>query len=192
MTRAYIAERVWHLKRRDEVESTMEEAARLARDGAASGTVVVANHQTAGRGQRGHTWVERPGTCLLTTILFRPRLAVAVAPDLSRSIAQCVAAALKRVAAIDATVKDPNDVLVHGRKICGILSQSSIRGDYLDYLLVGVGLNVNVEESELPLPIATSLLVETGRRFDRDVVLYAVLDELVAIPGLCDGMSTSS
>ncbi len=170
----------------------MDEAASLARDGAPPGTVVLADHQTAGRGQRGHTWLEPPGTCVLTTILFRPRLSVAVAPDLSRSIAGCVAAALKRIAAIDAIVKEPNDVLVRGRKICGILSQSSIRGDLLDYLLVGIGLNVNVEEAELPLPTATSLLVETGQRFDRDGVLYAILDELASIPGLCDGVPTAS
>ncbi len=177
----------WRVIRHHEVESTMDEAAKLAREGAPAGTVVVADHQIAGRGQRGHDWLEPPGTCLLTTILLCPPLSVAVAPDLSRSIAARVAETLNNLAGIEAIVKHPNDVLVNGRKICGILSQSSIRGDVLDYLLVGIGINVNVEQADLPLASATSLLVETGRRFDRDDLLWAILNELTIIPGLCDG-----
>ncbi len=175
----------WHVIRLAAVGSTMDEAAEHARDGAPAGTIVVADHQTAGRGQRGHSWLETPGTCLLATIVFRPQLGVAVSPHLSHVIAGRVAGALNRIAAVETAIKPPNDVLIGGRKVCGILSQSSIRGDVLDYLLIGIGLNVNVEEADLPLPTATSLLVETGRNFDRDVLLRVILDELTTIPGLC-------
>src|SRR5690606_31325393 len=83
-------------------------------------------------------------------------------------------------------IKDPNDLLLDGRKLAGILCQTSIRGELLEYLLVGIGLNVNIPVEDLPLESATSLLVATGRTHDRDALLLAILARLATVPGLLD------
>ncbi len=178
----------WGVVRFSVVESTMDEAALLARNGAPTGTVVLADHQTKGRGQRGRTWFEPPGTCLLATIVLRPALRVATSPEMSRMIAEKVASAIGEIAGLVPAVKEPNDLLIDGHKVCGILCQSSIRGDNLEYLLVGIGLNVNIPPEELPLATATSLLAETGVVHDRELLLSAILRQVRAIPGLCDGV----
>ncbi len=175
----------WTVLRYGEVTSTMEVAADLSRAGAPAGTVVVATHQTSGRGQRGRIWLEQPGTCLLTTIILRPAFRVATDSALSRRIAERVGQAIESTAGLVPTVKEPNDLLIGGRKVCGILCQTSIRGEQIEYLLVGIGLNVNQPRDALPLDSATSLLAETGRMFDFDSLLAAILDELPQIPGLC-------
>ncbi len=177
--------REWTVLRYGEVTSTMDVAVDLARNGSPAGVVVVASHQTAGRGQHGRLWIERPNTCLLTTIILRPDFELATDPTLSRRIAEQVGAAIQAICGVVPTVKEPNDLLLGGRKVCGILCQTSIRGERVEYLLVGIGLNVNLPRDALPLDTATSLLVETGRVFDIDVLLRAILDELPAIPGLC-------
>jgi BirA family transcriptional regulator, biotin operon repressor / biotin---[acetyl-CoA-carboxylase] ligase len=177
---------LWSIIRLDQVTSTMDEAAEIAKQGGPAGTVVLAEHQTNGRGQRGHVWLEPPGTCLLMTIVLRPPFAVATDPDLPRRIAERVGYAVARITGLVAVVKEPNDLLVNGRKLCGILCQASIRGDIADYLLVGIGLNVNVAPDELPLSTATSLLVETGRCHDRQALLMAILEDLQTIPFLHD------
>lgn len=164
----------------------MDLASALARDGAAAGTVVVADHQTLGRGQRGRVWREPAGTCLLVTVLLRPSLAIAMRPDLPRLVAKKISEAVTSVSGLKPTIKHPNDVLLNGRKVCGILCQSSIRGDMLEYLLIGIGLNVNVQPGDLPFETATSLLAETGEVHDRDHLLDVILERLTTLSGLCD------
>lgn len=176
----------WRVIRLAEVGSTMDEAAALARQGAPAGTVVVADHQTKGRGQRGHVWVEPPGTCLLITAILRPSLRLASSPELSRTIAEKVSIAISDITGLTPTIKEPNDVLLDGRKVSGILCQSSIRGDQLEYVLVGIGLNVNIMQQDMPLESATSLLVETGQKHDMDAILMEILDQLATISGLCE------
>jgi BirA family biotin operon repressor/biotin-[acetyl-CoA-carboxylase] ligase len=182
----------WQVSKHGEVTSTMDLAAELARCGAPAGTIVTAEHQTNGRGQHGRVWLAPYGTCLLATVLLRPALGVAVRPDLSRAIAEKVAEAVESAAGLHTNIKDPNDLLVGGRKLCGILCQSSIRGDQLEHLLVGIGLNVNVAAEDLPLESATSLYVETGVEHARDLLLFTILDHLREIPGLCDGVPARS
>lgn len=170
----------------------MDEAAAIARQGGVTGTVVLAEHQTSGRGQRGHVWLEPRGTCLLMTVLLRPPFTIATDPVLPRLVAERVTRALTHATGLRPTVKEPNDVLVDGRKLCGILCQASIRGDVADYVLIGIGLNVNVALHDLPLETATSVLVETGRHHDRQALMLAILDELETIPALCDGVPSRS
>lgn len=178
----------WRVIRLSEVTSTMDEAAARARGGDPAGTIVVADHQTNGRGQFGRHWLEPPCTCLLATIVLRPAMTIATRPEISCEIAETVAAAIHRVTGLCPTIKEPNDVLIGGRKVCGILSQSSIRGDLLEYLLIGIGLNVNIPHDDLPVTTSTSLLVETGVEHERDLLLDAILDQIRAIPGLCEGV----
>ena len=179
-------ELTWRIRRMDEVASTMDEAAELARDGAPIGTVVAANFQTAGRGRNGNEWLAPAGTSVLATVIFRPELEIVQDRELSKKIGERVRDAIDEVTGLVATVKEPNDLLVGGRKLCGILCQTSVRGDELDYLLVGFGINVNIPAGELPLERATSLLVETGENVDLHRLLVCVLGHLAEIPGLAD------
>ncbi len=186
MNRGWINLLDWRVIRLAEVGSTMDEAAALARQGAPAGTVVVADHQTKGRGQRGHVWLAPPSTCLLASIILRPLLRLASSPELSRTIAEKVSIAISDITGLVPTIKEPNDVLIDGRKVSGILCQSSIRGDQLEYVLVGIGLNVNIVQQDLPLESATSLLVETGQTHDTGAILMEILDQLATISGLCE------
>lgn len=164
----------------------MDLAAELAAGGAPSGTVVVAEEQTAGRGRLDHRWHAPAGTSLLMTVILRPSIDVARDPEFSLRIAEVLAEVIERETGTRPDIKPPNDLLIDGRKVSGILAQTSIRGETLDYLLLGVGLNVNVPVEELPLPTATSLLAETGKLWSRCTLLRAFLSGLGTIPGLRD------
>jgi len=108
------------------VESTQTTAFGLAARGAPDGTVVVADHQSAGRGRRGRSWNDAPGTSLLASILVRPRIAPALLATFSIATAVAVAEALRRATGIEARLKWPNDVLARGRKLAGILVETRI------------------------------------------------------------------
>ncbi len=181
----------WRIERHETVGSTMEIAAGHAMRGAPAGLVVIAEEQSTGRGRLGRVWLAPPGTSLLLTALFRPSLEAARSGTLSRLIAQQAGDAIAEITGVRPRVKDPNDLLIDGKKIAGILCQTSIRGDQLDYLLVGIGLNVNIPPDQLPFPTATSLLAVTGVMQDRERLLAAILVRLAALPELaCAGEET--
>ena len=139
------------------------------------GTVAVAEHQTAGRGRSGRVWEDAPSKALLLSLLLRPPPAAPL-PQLSLVAGVAVARALEAAAGVETRVKWPNDVLVGGSKVAGILLEASG-----GKVVCGIGINVNQERSELP-PVtrmpATSLRVATGRTFDRGAILAAVLTEV--------------
>jgi BirA family transcriptional regulator, biotin operon repressor / biotin---[acetyl-CoA-carboxylase] ligase len=158
--------------------STNDAARRLAQQGASSGTVVVADEQTAGRGRRGRRWQARRGEALLCSILLRPSLAPAQGVRLTMLSAVAVAGAL-RCLGLQAAIKWPNDVLLSGRKTAGILVESESAGERMIYAVAGIGVNVNTPAPELATisPQATSLLVEAGHLFSRRRVLRLLLAE---------------
>ena len=167
--------RVVHFER---VDSTQATAFALAAGGAADRTVVVADYQAAGRGRRGRTWEAAPGQSLLSTILVRPRLAPAQWPAYSLVTAVAVAETLARAAALAARLKWPNDVLIAGRKIAGILLESRIVGDTAK-AVVAVGVGVNVAQRACPAALAaraTSVTIEAGRVVTRDTILATLLE----------------
>jgi BirA family biotin operon repressor/biotin-[acetyl-CoA-carboxylase] ligase len=165
---------------RAEVESTQDELARLAVAGAPEGTVVVADHQTGGRGRRGRTWWDAPGDNLLASVLLRPPLRIAEAPPLSLVAAIAVSEALETQTGVVAGIRWPNDLLVAGRKLCGVLAEAAAAADgRVDHVLLGIGVNAN--QTEFPAPIralATSLRLLTGRVADREELLQHVLAAL--------------
>ena len=170
--------------RLDTVDSTQSVAFALAERGAADRTVVVADQQLAGRGRRGRTWRAPAGTSLLASILVRPRLAHSLLPTLSLTTAVAAAEALRRVTGVDARLKWPNDVIVAGRKIAGILLESrlgAIESDGANPSVVTIiGVGINLGQREFPSDLAasaTSVALETGRAPGREVVLAGLLDE---------------
>jgi biotin-[acetyl-CoA-carboxylase] ligase BirA-like protein len=142
----------------------------------AEGTVAVAEEQTEGRGRLGRSWLAAPGTSVLCSVLLRPAVGPERLPELTPLAAQACAEAIAGVTGLTPELKEPNDLLVGGRKLAGIL------GEARDGVVVlGIGVNANVPADELPagtrLP-ATSLLVETARPVDRVELLVALLERL--------------
>lgn len=168
----------------DEIGSTNAELIRLAGLGAGDRTVLLAEHQAAGRGRLGRVWTAPPRTQVALSVLLRPG---AVSPTLFGWLPLVTGLAVRDglVAAggVDATLKWPNDVLVDGYKIAGILAEMTVvpgGGDFgvrLPALVVGVGINVGLARAQLPVPHATSLALRGGTT-DRDAVARAVLEAL--------------
>ena len=168
----------------DQIGSTNAELISRAADGAADRSVLVAEHQAAGRGRLGRSWTAPPRTQVAVSVLLRPG---PVSPTLFGWLPLVTGLAvrdgLRAAGDVDATLKWPNDVLVGGRKIAGILAEMTTvpgGGDFgvrLPALVVGTGINVTLTEAQLPVPHATSLALAGGNT-DRDAVARAVLEAL--------------
>jgi BirA family biotin operon repressor/biotin-[acetyl-CoA-carboxylase] ligase len=163
------------------VGSTNDVATALARGGASEGCLVVAEEQTKGRGRLGRTWYSPPSSGLWFSIVFRPNLPPDASTTVSLAAALGVATALEDDYAIPARIKWPNDVVVNARKICGILTEAEFTGADLNFVVVGIGINVLGVKADFPLEIrdiATSLRIETGGELDRAEVLAAVIGKI--------------
>jgi BirA family biotin operon repressor/biotin-[acetyl-CoA-carboxylase] ligase len=143
------------------------------------GFIAVAEHQTAGRGRRGRVWEEQPGQALMFSLLLRPDTAVESLAPITLVAAIAIAEALP----VAARVRWPNDVVIGGAKLAGILAELETPAERDPYVILGVGINANMPAEALPetdrLP-ATSLLVETGGIVDRLSLLHGVIDRLQA------------
>lgn len=164
-----------------ETGSTNNDAKRLAEEGAVHGTVVVADVQNAGKGRRGRSWQTMSGTALSFTLVIRPDFAPDKASMLTLVIALSVAEAAEKAAGVAASIKWPNDVVMNGKKVCGILTEMTMTPemDEVQYIVAGVGINVNnAAPEEFPDEIrdrATSLRIESGRQLSRAALLNEVL-----------------
>lgn len=157
-----------------ETASTNADVARAAAAGSPQGLVVVAEHQSAGRGRVGRAWSAPPRSGLALSVLLRPPVAARAQWGWLPLLAGvAVATAVRRVADVEAALKWPNDVLVKGRKLAGILAEAGG-----DAVVIGMGVNVSLREDELPVPTATSLVLAGATTTDRDTLLRAVLREL--------------
>ncbi len=164
-----------------EVGSTQSEARRLAEAGAPEGTVVRAEHQTRGRGRLGREWVDEPGSALLTSIILRPPVEVSRLPQLSLVAGIAVAGALGEASGLPVAVAWPNDLLIGGLKVAGILAESFAQAGAGPVVILGIGINVNQTRFAGNLEgRATSLAREAGHVFDRERLLAAVLERLEA------------
>lgn len=147
------------------VVSTQEEAKQLAEAGAPEGTAVIAEEQTGGRGRMGRVWHSPPGKGIWMSVVLRPNLPILSTPQLTLLAGVAVCRAIRRTTGVDAGIKWPNDLLVSGRKVCGILLESSISEGQLQYCIAGIGIDVNLDESDFPdfiQGIGTSLKIERG------------------------------
>ncbi|SPD73026.1 Biotin--acetyl-CoA-carboxylase ligase [uncultured Desulfobacterium sp.] len=158
--------------------STNTKAKELAEGGAAEGSLIIAESQTDGRGRRGRSWLSPAGEGIYATLILRPAMSPAGAPKITLMTAVAVADAILSVAELDVQIKWPNDIMVKGRKLAGILTEISTEMDSINYIVVGLGLNVN--NPDFPEELAnqaTSILIETGRSPSRLCLLKAYLEQ---------------
>ena len=162
----------------DVLGSTMNEARKLADGGAPEGTVVVAGRQTKGRGRFDRRWVSSPGKDLFFSVLLRPASAQLRFVNMAATLA--VLGAITQTTGLEPSIKWPNDVMVAGRKVSGILIEAAVEAGATRHAVVGIGLNVNLDTSKEPeiATTATSLYMAMGRVMDRATVLVAVLERL--------------
>ncbi|AZN40750.1 biotin--[acetyl-CoA-carboxylase] ligase [Paenibacillus albus] len=161
----------------DSIDSTQNIAQRLAEDGAPEGTLVIAEQQTSGRGRMGRKWVSPSGKGIYMSYVLRPAIPLQFAPQLTLLTAVALCRALRSVAApLDIGIKWPNDLLIGGKKISGILLESTAEDERLRYVVTGIGISVNLSRDDYPPElhdIATSLAIELGRTLDRAEIIAA-------------------
>lgn len=148
--------------------STNNDCKLMAENDAKEGLLVVADAQTGGKGRRGRRWENPKGTNVAMSLLLRPSFAPDTAPGVTLVMALAVSEAFRRIAKTDTAIKWPNDLVIGGKKVCGILTEMSVEMDAINYVVIGVGLNVNGENfSEELKNKATSLKLETGKVISR-------------------------
>ena len=156
--------------------STMDLARQEARQGAAEGTVIITGEQTAGKGRVKRLWLSPRGSIALSIILYPD---MSYLPYLVMLASLAVVHSIESVAALKAQIKWPNDVLIDGKKICGILIESDVRANMVAYAIIGIGINVNFRLSDFPeiLSTATSLADELGADVSRVDIIRCLLVE---------------
>ncbi len=150
-----------NLKFFEETDSTNNAIRRMAENGAPEGTLAVAEIQTAGKGRRGRSWNSPKGSGIWHSFLLRPEFAPDRASMLTLLAAMAVLRSIKEVTGLDGMIKWPNDIVVNGKKVCGILTEMSTEEDTIRYVVVGIGINANTPDfPEEIRPTATSLMLE--------------------------------
>lgn len=157
----------------DTIDSTNIKAQELAEKGYQSGTLVVADKQESGKGRRGRSWVSPSGTGIFMTLMIKPDINPNNASMLTLVAALAVAKAITSVTGEEALIKWPNDIVVNGKKVCGILTEMNAQFDYINHIVVGIGINVHNESfPEEISQMASSLMIEAGgKRFHRAQII---------------------
>jgi BirA family biotin operon repressor/biotin-[acetyl-CoA-carboxylase] ligase len=159
------------------VTSTMDIARRAATEGAVEGTAVVADRQTEGRARLGRAWINPPGV-LAVSIVVHPEMSKLLRLTMMASLA--TSRCIERVAGLETSIKWPNDVLIRGKKVSGILTQSALRRQSVRWAIIGIGINVNFDPAAYPeiAGTATSLSNELGHPVPQLDVLVCLIEEL--------------
>jgi BirA family transcriptional regulator, biotin operon repressor / biotin---[acetyl-CoA-carboxylase] ligase len=165
----------------EETTSTNDLMARLARGGVKEGVVIFAEAQSKGRGRLGRRWISPARKGLWFSVLLRPNIQPQAATQLTIAAATALARAITLHTGIVPEIKWPNDILIRGKKIAGILTEMSAELDHLKEVILGIGIDVNLEAGEFPAAlrkIATSIRIESGQMVDRAGLAVAILREL--------------
>ena len=160
----------------DSIDSTNTKAKEMAEKGYPSGTLVVADQQTAGKGRRGRSWDSPAGTGIFLTLMLKPDINPNNASMLTLVAALATAKAINDVTGAAARIKWPNDIVVNGKKICGILTEMSAQFDYINHIVIGIGFNVHNETFPEDIrETASSLYLECGKHFHRAEIIERFL-----------------
>lgn len=159
-----------------ETDSTNLRAKQLGDEGAPHGTLVVAEKQNAGRGRRGRGWESPPGCSIYMSILLRPGVAPVKAPMLTLVMAYSVAEGIRLCTGLDVEIKWPNDIVLNGKKLVGILTEMSTEIDFINHVVIGTGINVNMDSfPEEIAKTATSLCKESGKKIKRSPMIAEIM-----------------
>jgi BirA family transcriptional regulator, biotin operon repressor / biotin---[acetyl-CoA-carboxylase] ligase len=164
-----------------EIDSTNVYARRLAEQGANEGEVIIAESQTRGRGRLGRNWVSPPFVNLYVSVILRPQLAPVHAPQLTLMAAVALADTIASFIGTPPTIKWPNDILVGGKKLAGILTESSCDSERIEFVILGIGVNLNYPLAMMPEVIrerATSILALTKNNIEREAFLERLIQDL--------------
>jgi len=164
-----------------ETASTNATAFTMATEGAAEGTVIIAEHQTGGKGRLGRKWASPAGVNLYCSIILRPPIQPVAAPQLTFLSVIAVARAVEKLTPLPTRIKWPNDLLINGRKIAGLLNEMSAETDKVNFVILGIGVNLNMSADQFPPELrhpASSLFLESGAKVDRTEFARVMLQEL--------------
>ena len=147
-----------------------------------NGTVIIANKQTAGIGTHGRTWYTGSGDNIAMSMLFKPECDLSSLNNITVDVAQTIKKAIKNLYNIDLDIKHPNDLLLNGKKICGILTEINTISGKINYLIISLGFNVNeICFDEETIKIATSLKKEYNKNFDRKEIIMKIIESINGI-----------
>lgn len=170
-----------------QTDSTNKQARLLAREGTKHGTLVIADTQSAGRGRRGRGWISPAGEGVFMSLIVRPEMPPSEVAKMSLTLALAVARAIERETGLDARIKWPNDIVIGGRKVCGLLLEMDATAEKVNSIVAGVGINVHqsVFDEEIA-HTASSLDLLCGRRVSRSAIVRAFLEEFERAAALAD------
>ncbi|AEB10675.1 biotin--[acetyl-CoA-carboxylase] ligase [Desulfobacca acetoxidans] len=171
---------VWHFMN---LPSTNDMAKDLARQGNPEGSIIVAESQSAGRGRMGRIWESPPGGGIYLSLILRPPLPPAELPRLTLTAAVAVIQAIREVAGLAADIKWPNDILLQGKKLGGILTEMETESDQMSHVILGLGLNVNTTVFPEPVRRLATSLASAGKRYSRLAILRSLLAALDSLYG---------
>lgn len=167
-----------HIHFEEVVPSTQKIAHSLAGDGAEEGTIVVADQQTSGRGRLARAWFSPKQTGIWMSLILRPKIPINKTPQLTLLTAVALIQAIEEVTGLTPEIKWPNDILINGKKIVGILTELQAEADQVHSVIIGIGMNVNHALDQFPeelQSVATSIAIETGKSSDRAEVIQAIM-----------------
>lgn len=169
----YVGKKIYYF---DKLDTTMKEAFRLGMEGEKEGTIVIAEQQSHGKGRLGRIWESPKGKGIYMSLLLCPQLPLTEVPLMTLMSAVAICDAVRTLYDVVAEIKWPNDLLINGKKISGILTELNAESDRVKFLVIGVGINVNTTKSHLPEK-ATSLKLEIGKKIDRIKLLQIILEK---------------
>lgn len=166
----------------DEVDSTNDEAKRQAEKGCDNGLVIVSDVQSNGKGRRGHEWFSKKGDGIWFSVVLKPDIFPVETTGLTLAAGLAVCRAIRKHTGLEAFIKWPNDIIINGKKAVGILTEMSAEIEKVKFIILGIGVNVNTEKflGELEKK-ATSVYIETGKKFNRAIFLQCILEELESV-----------
>lgn len=165
----------------ESVSSTQEIAHRLAQEGVKEGHVVISDEQTKGKGRLGRVWLSPMGTSISMSLILRPQIPPQQAPQLTLLTAVSVVLGIEKTTGLKCQIKWPNDILLNGKKLVGILTEMQAEPDTIHSVIIGIGINVNHREEQFSSDlrnIATSLYIESGKEVSRAKLVANIFDEM--------------
>lgn len=165
----------------ESINSTNERAKAWAREGAGEGSLVIAETQSMGKGRLGRNWISPRGTGIWMSIILRPNLSPDKAYQLTLLAGIAMCEAIRECTGLEASIKWPNDIVVNGKKVCGILTEMSGEVQCIHYVVVGIGVNVNMHDFDESIPYATSLALMGEKEYSRKEIIKVFLEQFEEI-----------